>query len=73
MKESSKLGYTYTYNEYKWSMKYKHIIIKYNSLLVQVYTQVLMKSSSKQVVTTWSTKPKHAKNIYIYKKACKLK
>ena len=51
-------------------MKYKHIRIKCCSLLVQVYTQVLMKSSSKQVFARRSTKPKHAKNIHI--KACKL-
>ena len=70
MKESSKLGYTCTCNEYRWVMRHKHIIIKCSSLLVLVYTQTLMKSSSKQVFTTWSTKSKHAKNIYT--KACKL-
>ena len=43
MKESSKLGYTCTCNEYTWAMKYKHIKIKCYSLLVQVYTQVLTK------------------------------
>ena len=31
-----KLDYTCTCNEYKWAMKYKHIIIKCSSLLVQV-------------------------------------
>ena len=70
MKESSKLAYTCTCNKYKWAMKYKHIRIKCCSLLVQVYMQVLMKTTSKQVITTWNTKPKHAQNIYI--KACKL-
>ena len=77
MRESSKLGYTCTCNEYKWAIRHKHII-KYSSLLVQVYTQVLMKNSSKQVFTTWSTKhdyliinPKHAKIINA--EACKLK
>ena len=72
MRESSKVGYTCTCNEYKWVMKYKHIIIKCSSLLVQVWTQVLMKTTSKQVFTTWSTKTKHAKNI-TYVNACKLK
>ena len=71
MRKSSKLGYTCTYNEYTWAMKYEHIGINCCSLLVQVYTQVLMKNSSKQVFTTWSTKLKHAENI-IYVKACKL-
>ena len=56
MKVSSKLGYTCTCNEYKWTMKCKHIRIKCCSLLVQVYTQVLMKNSPKQVFTTRSTK-----------------
>ena len=51
-------------------MTYKHIRVKCCSLRVQVYTHVLMKSSSKQVFTTRSTKPKHVKNIHI--KACKL-
>ena len=51
MKESLKLGYTCTYNEYKWAIKYKHIGINCYSLLVQVYTQVLMKTTSKQVFT----------------------
>ena len=69
MKESSKLGYTYTCNEYKRAMKYKRI--NCCSLLVQVHTQVLMKNLSEQVFTTWSTTSKYAKNI-IYVKACKL-
>ena len=71
MRESSKLRYTCACNEYTWAMKYKHIGINCCSLLVQVYIQVLMKSSSKQVFTIWSTTSKHAKNI-IYVKACKL-
>ena len=71
MKESSKLGHTCTCNEYKRAMRYKQIRINCYSLLVQVYTQILMKSSFKQVVITRSTKPKHAK-IIIYVKACKL-
>ena len=70
MKESSKLGYTCTCNEYKWAMKHKHI--KCCLLLIQVYMQVLLKTASKQVFTTWSTKTKHAKNI-IYVNTCKTK
>ena len=38
MHESSKLGYTSTYNGYKWAIKYKHTKIKCGSLVVQVYT-----------------------------------
>jgi len=53
MQKSSKLGYTSTSNGYKWAIKYKHIRIKCGSLVVQVYTQVLMKTISKQVVKTW--------------------
>ena len=49
MRESLKLGYTCTCNEYKWAMKYKQIRVNCCSLLVQVYTQVLMKTTSKQV------------------------
>ena len=58
MQVSSKLGYTCTSNEYKWVMKYKHLIIKCASLIVQVQIQVLMKTTSKQVIKTWSTKHK---------------
>ena len=43
MYESSKLGYTSTSNRYKWAFRYKHIIVYCGSLVVQVYTQVLMK------------------------------
>ena len=43
MRESLKLGYTCTCNEYKRAIKYKYIRINCYSLLVQVYTQVLMK------------------------------
>ena len=46
MQESSKLGYTSTSNEYKWAIKQKHTRIKCDSLVVQVYTQVLMKTTS---------------------------
>ena len=56
MHESSKLSYTSTSNGYKWAIKYKHIKIKCDSLVVQVYTQVLMKAVFKQVVKTWSIK-----------------
>ena len=56
-----KTGYTSTCNEYKWAIKYKYIIIKCNSLLVQIYTQVLTKTTSKHVNTTWSTKYDHLK------------
>ena len=56
MQESSKLGYTSTSNEYKWAIEDKHIIIKCDTLVVQVYTQVLMKIISKHVIKTWSAK-----------------
>ena len=46
MRESSKLGYTSTSNGYKWAIKNKHTKFKYGSLVVQVYTQVLMKTTS---------------------------
>ena len=46
MHESSKLGYTSTSNGYKWAVKHKHTKIKYDSLVVQVYMQVLMKTTS---------------------------
>ena len=58
MQESSKLDYTSTSNGCKWAIKYKHTNIKCNSLVVQVYTQVLMKTTSKHVIKTWSAKPK---------------
>ena len=63
MKESSKLGYTCTCNEYKWTMRHKHLIIKCSSLLVQVYTQILMKTTSKQVLPQKAQNQEHAKNI----------
>ena len=67
MHESSKLGYTSTSNGYKWAIKYKHTIIKCGSLDVQVYTQVLMKTASKQVIKTWSIKENINKyDHYIY-------
>ena len=56
MRESSKLGYTSTSNGYKWAIKHKHIKIKCGSLVVQVSTQVLMKTTSKQVIKIWSIK-----------------
>ena len=49
MHESSKLGYTSTSNGYKWAIKHKHSKIKCGSLVVQVYTQVLIKTTSKHV------------------------
>ena len=71
MRESSKLGYTCTCNEYKWAMRHKHVIIKCSSLLVQVYTQVLMKIHLNKYSPHEAQYQKHAKNIYI--KAYKLK
>ena len=56
MHESSKLGYTSTSNGYKWAIRHKHTIIKCGSWVVQVYTQVLMKTTSKHVIKTWSAK-----------------
>ena len=56
MQESSKLGYTSTFNGYKWAIRYKHIIIKCGSWVVQVYTQVLTKTTSKLVIKIWSIK-----------------
>ena len=79
MRESLKLGYTCAYSEYKWKIKCKRIWIKCCSLLVHVYTQVLTKTTSKQVFTTWNTKHdylnmklKYAKNSTNVK-ACKTK
>ena len=56
MYESSKLGYTSTSNGYKWVIKYKHTKIKCGSLVVQVSTQVLMKTTFKHVIKIWSIK-----------------
>ena len=56
MHESSKLSYTSTSNGYKWAIEHKHIKIKCSSLVVQVYTQVLIKNTSKHVIKKWSTK-----------------
>ena len=67
MRKSSKLGYTCAYSEYKWTMKCKRIWIKCYSLHVHVYTQVLTKTTSKQVFTTWNTKQEHAKNHQLWK------
>ena len=56
MRELSKLGYSSTFEGYKWVIKYKHSKIKCGSLVLQVYTHVLMKVASKQVSKTWSIK-----------------
>ena len=56
MRESSKLGYTSTSNGYKWATYHKYIIIKCGSLVLQVYTQVLMRTTSKKVIKTWNIK-----------------
>ena len=53
---SSKLGYTSASNGYKWAFKHKHIRINYDSLVVQVYTQVLMNVTFKHVIKTWIIK-----------------
>ena len=58
MQESSKLGYTSTSNGYKWAIKHKHPKIKCGSLVVQVYTQVLMKTISKHVIKAINIKHK---------------
>ena len=64
MHESSKLGYTRTFNGYKWAITHKHTKIKCGSLVVQVYTQVLIKTTSKQVTKTWSTKIINKESIW---------
>ena len=56
MQESSKLGYTSTSNGYTWAIKPTHSKIKCGSLVVQVYTHILMKVASKHVIKTWSIK-----------------
>ena len=65
MHESSKLGYTSTSNGYKWAIKYKHTKIKCGSLVVQVYTQVFMKATSKHVIKTMKCKRINKTNIII--------
>ena len=72
MQESSKLGDTSTSNGYKWAIKHKHIKIKYGSLVVQVYTQVLMKTISKQVIKIWSAKTSTNMIIWINARALEL-
>ena len=59
MQESSKLGYTSTSNGYKWEIKHKHTKIKCGSLVVQVSTQVLMKTISSTCNQNMKYKWKH--------------
>ena len=64
MRESSKLGYTCAYSEYKWTMKCKYIYESICcSLIVQVYIQVLIKTTFNLVFTTWSTKTNKNMNM----------
>ena len=50
MRESSKIGYTSTSNGYKWAIRHKLTKINCGSLVVQIYTQVLMKTTFKHVI-----------------------
>ena len=56
MQESSKLGNTSTSNGYKWAIKHKYTKFKCGSLVVQVCTQILMKTISRHVIKTWNMK-----------------
>ena len=56
MHESSKLGYTSTSNGYKWAIMHKQKKSICGSLVIQVYIQVLMKTTFKQVIKSWSMK-----------------
>jgi len=73
MQELSKLGYTSTSNGYKWAIKQKHTIIKCGSLDVQVNTQILMKTTSKQVIKNHEVQNHKQKLIWLLSKCTYLR